>query len=229
MQWSHRVFIIRLYDYHTDNGLECSSLVSDTLESTLWDHGPKSRRPILLRLWQVNFACLHFMINCGSSWVLQTIVILAVLKKSKWIWWQASNKVVTHEYYKSFGFKSEKIWLKTGLIKKGNLDSHVAEKPRNSPSFGISCKWLSYIIRNNFFVFLLDLLWSLLNPMVGFVRRSRMISHSFLILLMLCKCSARRDRIAFLKACWARKRGSQKPQQTSPCLSLACTLSSGLN
>lgn len=61
--------------------------------------------------------------------------------------------VVTHEYYESFGLKSEKIWLKTGLIKKGNFDSHVAEKPRNSTSFGISCKWLSYIIKNNFFCF----------------------------------------------------------------------------
>lgn len=61
--------------------------------------------------------------------------LLAVLKKKEYDHEQETLKVVIHLYYKSFNYKSEKIWLKTALIRKGNLDSHVAEESRNSPSF----------------------------------------------------------------------------------------------
>lgn len=194
MQWSHHVFIIRLYDYHRKNWLERSSLVSNTLEGILWDYSPKSCRPVPLRLWQVNFACLQFVISCGPSRLLS--LSLFWKKISEYYDEHETIKVITCIYYESFNFKSEKIWLKTSLINKGNSDSHVTEKPGNSPSFRARLKWLSYGIKNNFFpVFFLVFCGIFLNPKVGFLHSSRMISHIFWIFLVLPKCPTRRERI----------------------------------
>lgn len=61
--------------------------------------------------------------------------LLCWKKKKEYDHEQETLKVVIHLYYKSFSYMSEKIWLKTGLIRKQNLDSHVVAESRNSPSF----------------------------------------------------------------------------------------------
>lgn len=63
------------------------------------------------------------MINGGSPSVLQTIVILAVLEKKNKVSefdGEPETKLSPMNIMSPFGFKSEKIWLRTGLIKKGN-------------------------------------------------------------------------------------------------------------
>ena len=89
-QWSHHAFTIRLYDCHRKPLQERGSLVPGMIESTLWDHSPKSCRPILLRLSRGISGCLHFVISYGPLWSRQLSDLL-FWNKSKWILWWAWN------------------------------------------------------------------------------------------------------------------------------------------